>query len=359
MALQLQELAKCYSEDAVMKQLARLPDGLNEIYNQILKAIEKKYLAETLTFLQWLAFSIRPMNVAELAETVTVDFDVQDGPIFNSKKRYNNPHDLLTRCSSLVIESNGIVKLSHFSVKEHLLSTAVSEGFKINKEISHSKIAEIAITYLLQFNYVESLTEHILQSVPLAEYAAQHWIDHVKLGKMNPELYKLVFSLFTLESAFIKWVQIHNIDAFWRSPKQDFCVKKKKIQIPLYYASLSGMEQVLKDLIKQTKDVNAQGGFYGNALQAACYYGHEAIVELLLENKADINAQGGEYSNALHAACYDGHEAIVKLLLVNGANVNAQGGQYGNALQAACYYGNEAIVTQLLENEANVNAQGG
>jgi hypothetical protein len=48
--------------------------------------------------------------------------------------------------------------------------------------------------------------------------------------------------------------------------------------------------------------VNAQGGEYGNALQAASYArDHEAIVKLLLD-KADVNAQGGEYGNALQAA---------------------------------------------------------
>jgi len=33
--------------------------------------------------------------------------------------------------------------------------------------------------------------------------------------------------------------------------------------------------------------------------------------------KADVNAQGGEYGNALQAASCHGYEAIVKLLLEN------------------------------------------
>ncbi|PPQ88497.1 hypothetical protein CVT25_013168 [Psilocybe cyanescens] len=358
MALQLYELEKCYSEDAVMKQLARLPDGLNEIYDQILKAIDKKYHAETLVFLQWLAFSIRPIKVVELAETVTVDFDSQNGPVFNSKKRYNNPHDLLTRCSSLVIESNGIIKLSHFSVKEHLLCTVVNKDFKINKETSHAKIAEISIVYLLQFNSVEFLTKDMLESFPLAEYAAQHWTDHLRLGKINPALYQSVLSLLTLESAFTKWVQIHNIDTpIWKI-KQNLCLKRNEIPSPLYYASLSGMDEVVKHLIKQKKDVNAQGGLYGNALQAACYKENEAIVKLLLKHGANVNAQGGEYDNALQAACHKGHEAIVKLLLKYGADVNTQG-PYNNALQTACCKGHKTIVKLLLEHGVDVNAQGG
>jgi Ankyrin repeats (many copies) len=46
--------------------------------------------------------------------------------------------------------------------------------------------------------------------------------------------------------------------------------------------------------------------------------GHEGIVKLLVENGADINAQGGEYGSALQGASSGGHEAIVKLLVEMG-----------------------------------------
>jgi ankyrin repeat protein len=52
-------------------------------------------------------------------------------------------------------------------------------------------------------------------------------------------------------------------------------------------------------------------------------------VKLLLENGAEVNAEGGEYGNALQAASFRGNEAIVKLLLENGAEVNAEGGNMG------------------------------
>ncbi|KAK4117923.1 hypothetical protein N657DRAFT_584570, partial [Parathielavia appendiculata] len=56
---------------------------------------------------------------------------------------------------------------------------------------------------------------------------------------------------------------------------------------------------------------------------------------LLLDNGADVNAQGGQYGTALQAAASKGEMEIVRLLLDNGADVNAQGGEYGTALQAA------------------------
>ncbi|PPQ89456.1 hypothetical protein CVT25_012950 [Psilocybe cyanescens] len=70
-------------------------------------------------------------------------------------------------------------------------------------------------------------------------------------------------------------------------------------------------------------NINAQGGQYGNGLQAACYKGHEAIVKLLLENKADIIAQGGQYGNALQTASTGGHKTIVMLLQENLVKLNA------------------------------------
>ena len=105
-ALQLLELEKCLSRYEIDKQLAELPEGLDETYNRILKNIDKKYRADTRMFLQWLAFCKRPMTVEEVAETITVDFS-EECPVFNQDKRYTDPWDVLVRCSSFVSESAG------------------------------------------------------------------------------------------------------------------------------------------------------------------------------------------------------------------------------------------------------------
>ena len=64
-------------------------------------------------------------------------------------------------------------------------------------------------------------------------------------------------------------------------------------------------------------------------------------MKLLLENGAEVKAEGGEYGNALQAASYIGNKAIVKLLLENGAEVNSEKGHFGNELQAASHRGDE------------------
>ncbi|KFZ24911.1 hypothetical protein V502_00588 [Pseudogymnoascus sp. VKM F-4520 (FW-2644)] len=126
----------------------------------------------------------------------------------------------------------------------------------------------------------------------------------------------------------------------------------------LQAASVGGHEQVVKLLLNKGSDVNAQGGYHGNALQAASVGGHEQVVKLLLNKGSDVNAQGGHHSSALQAASAGGHEQVVKLLLNKGSDVNAQGGYHGNALQAASVGGHEQVVKLLLNKGSDVNAQG-
>jgi ankyrin repeat protein len=120
---------------------------------------------------------------------------------------------------------------------------------------------------------------------------------------------------------------------------------------PLAYAAEYGHYELARLLLDKGADVDAQGGYLGNALQVASYEGHEVVVRLLLEKGANVNAQGGLYGGALRAASSIGHEAVVRLLLEKGADAQ----YYGNVLGAASYGGREAVVRVLLEK--GVNAQ--
>ena len=104
--LQLAELEKCSSQYQLDAQLAEIPGSLDEIYNQILKNIDKKHRADTRMILQWLAFCKRSMTIKEVAEIITVD-DSEECLVFNCSKRYTDPRDVLVRCLSLVSESEG------------------------------------------------------------------------------------------------------------------------------------------------------------------------------------------------------------------------------------------------------------
>src|ERR1700730_13017707 len=201
-----------------------------------------------------------------------------------------------------------MIKLSHMSVKDYLLSQhhVGAAGFSLNEKLSHSHIAKTCLAYLLQFENPDMLNSNIIGKYPLAQYAAEYWVRHVRYGVedgTDVQQEKLIMALFQPwhTPPFISWVRIYNIDKPWTTTKE-----MSDIPSTFYYASSAGLLLAVQALVKNGVDVNLQEGRYGNALQATSYEGHEAIVVLLLKMGADVNAQGGGYGNALQAASLKG-----------------------------------------------------
>jgi ankyrin repeat protein len=345
----------------VRKTLKSLPRTLDETYERILSIIDELYKEDVQRVLQWLCFCARPVTLEEMVEVLAVSFE--DGPRFDVDQRYPEPQDILTRCSSLVSiscrsprwpgdEPRDELTLAHFSVKEYLISDRVRNGaacgYRVTENCANLSIAQTCLAYLLQFN--TRYRWHQFRSFPLSKYAAHRWIEHARSqgDSESTDLRPLIMELLQpTKDHYLNWVLLYNRG-------NDF---DDEVPAPLYYCSATAMMETTKLLLQKGADVNARGGTYGNALQAASSNGHEAIVHLLLEQGADVNAQGGYWGNALQAASSKGHETIVRLLLEQGADVNAQGGYYRNALQAASSKGHETIVRLLLEQGVDVNAQ--
>ncbi|KAL6695652.1 ankyrin repeat-containing domain protein [Trichoderma pleuroticola] len=94
------------------------------------------------------------------------------------------------------------------------------------------------------------------------------------------------------------------------------------IRSPAAYTSLDSLGHGAMTLLTANKcqsiDVNAQGGMFGTALQAAAYSGQTRSIRMLLERRAQISISGGKYRNALNAAVIRGHWDIVDILLEKG-----------------------------------------
>ncbi|KAF9473219.1 hypothetical protein BDN70DRAFT_779963, partial [Pholiota conissans] len=102
-ALQLSELKRCSSPQAVINQLQHLPKGLYETYDQLLLRIsEHSDSDDTKTFLRFLCFAARPLGISELACAVSVNFDREVGPQYASSQEYWNPHDVHQKCSGFI-----------------------------------------------------------------------------------------------------------------------------------------------------------------------------------------------------------------------------------------------------------------
>ncbi|EXK76210.1 hypothetical protein FOQG_19040 [Fusarium oxysporum f. sp. raphani 54005] len=388
-ACQLDSLETCLDREGIETALKSLPQDLNETYNRLLQRIPPERKHKAIRLLQFLVCSERPLTLKEAVDVVAVRIDSRPG-YFDPEDRLPCPSEITRFCPSLVSIVHGPhsgqgaveeVQLAHFSVKEYLLNYQV-QGFL------HAE-ASIAITQTC-LAYLNSLGQDdvamIKSQFPLAKYAAEIWMDHAGPAEVSKDVVAAAVSFLENDVLFRLWTRLYQPDKPWLVEPEttqasclyfaSFAALTKTVRVLLlnnrnvdeqggYYgnalevASLNGDEEIVRRLLDEEADVNAQGGSYGSALRAASDGGHVGIVRLLLDEEADVNAQGGHYGNALQAASDGGHVGIVRMLLDEEADVNAQGGLYGNALQAASIAGDKEIVRLLLEKKADVNAQGG
>ena len=368
---QLDALGDCCNRLMLRKSLATLPPTLDETYDRILCAINKNVCEYAVRILRWLAFSTRPLRVEEIAEVIAID--PERDPAFEPQEVLEDPLEVLKICSTLVtiVTTEGfdritwkprsfkVVLLAHYSVKEYLISGRCRQArYSMQNAACNEFIAKSCLQYILQFQSSVFFTNETIGEFKLARYSAEFWTTHVQGAHKAEILNQLIMALFsTGNGAYLNWIRIFDPDQPRQSP--DITKQLKNVPTPLYYASLLGLAEIVSLLIlKAGADVNAPGGCYGNALQAASLKGHEKVVALLLDKGADVNAQGGWYGDALQAASVGDHEKIIALLLDKGADVNAQRGWHRNALQAASVGGHEKIVALLLDKGAEVNAQG-
>jgi ankyrin repeat protein len=342
----------------------------------MLQGIDPQYRKQVANVLKWLAFSIRPLYLEELAEIFILDhekdvpFDENDR-LFTAEEVLNYLPGLITKVSFTLFDYGDFrynqnvteIRFAHFSIKEYLSSARVAQEYLLTPEqTAHLHIAESCLAYHLQLSQSLLATEDALRQYALWDYVARYCVAH--LEKVDLKSWKesvtsrasMVFAHRT--KSLLNMIRICNPDSYYAS---NWMKTVDELASPLCYAVSMKAFQLTSLLINNGAEVNelSPAGKRGTALQEAAWKVHKAIAKLLLDNGADVNAQGGEYGNALQAAARQANQEIIKLLLDRGADVNAQGGYYGNALQATVPGANQETVQILLDNGANINAQGG
>jgi ankyrin repeat protein len=364
---QLDALRQCLPS-SLRRTLAELPESLDETYERIVKEIRKGNRADAYRMLQCLAVAIRPLSVAELAELLVFDFDAgatKGGiPQLNSKWRWGDHEQaVLSTCSSLITiiptDDSPVVQFSHFSVKEFLLSDRLATSAKdisqyhISLEGANTLIAKACLGFLLRDPVDDSDAATTLS--PLALYAAEHCVAHIKVENVASDIRHGIESLFDPERPYFSaWIKLHNADKSDWPP-----YLKKEIQpeaAPLYHAAFHGFLEIVDRLaLKYPHCVNAISGLLGTALHRASATGHIEVVRLLLKCGADVDARGFANMSPLQIASSGGHLNVIQCLLDHGADVNRQDSHHRTPLKLAAGHGDIEIVRALLEHDADLN----
>jgi ankyrin repeat protein len=370
-----------------------MPMTLDKTYERILGAIDDIYFDEVRTALEWLAFSERPVSVAELAEACSIHLDDSEKPFLEE-----GGHDALDQLfgviSSLVMVNisagqdqyesiaeyeplphkydigcyTQYVRLAHFSVKEYLVSNRLQQSH-------HARLSRYALTEIeVHRSLSRSCCEYLLYSTN--EPQMKTWIDGELDEKIKQKNGKVIYHAGGTED----YMQHHLIEFFPAYPLLPYVCRNWYQHQALAEMGIEPLPTDGQIHVRVLDDDRAnfswlrvlnRYGFTGDnfyegykgttALYWASVLGLRQTVSLLCDptSHRDVCNVGGMYHSALQAAAFFGHEKIVEILIASGANVESQGGEYGTALIAAAYRGHEKIVEILIASGADVESQGG
>ena len=366
MFCQLETLRHAVQPD-VRGALEKLPKTLEETYERILEAITENNREQARRLFNCLAVAVRPLRVEELAEILSFDFDEAHGAIPTFRRPDDQIDAVLSACSSLIVIVNDgdsrVVQFSHLSVKEFLTSNhlASSPGdlsrFHILLKAAHTVFAQICLgSFLHVDDHVDDESESLkTRSLPLANYAAQHWVTHAQFEDVASSVEDGMLSLFDPDKPhFSGWVRTYDVDR-----ESDGTSQSEKPN-PLYYAALCGVHDLVKQLaIKYPQHVNATGGFYEFPLVAALCRGHFRAAEVLLAHGGAVDVCGSGGETVLHKIIRLNEETIdaMRFLLDHGADVNTRREDLSTPLHLAVVIGEPEVARVPLDHAANINSQ--
>ena len=369
---QLEVLRHCFPA-SIRRMLNHLPESLDETYLHVLRQISQANKAHAHRMLQCILVAVRPLRVEELAEVLAFEFDEAYGEIPKYRAAWkldDQTQAVLSTCSSLVTIVDGwyldgasgsrqlrqVVQFSHFSVKEFLMSNRLGDlsYYHIHPLSAHTLLTQACLGVLIHLD--DNGDKRSIQGLPLAMYAAQHWVEHAKFESVASRVKDGIETLFDPDTPhFAAWVGIYDLDnPYGRSSDE--------IPTPLYYSALCGFYDLVKRLaVKCPEHVNAIYGRHKLPLFAALEQDHVEIMEFLLEHGANVDAREttGETMLLKVLSQPERHNLveIVALLLKHGANANARTTSFRRSLHLAEYKGEFKVAQMLLDHKSDVNFQ--
>jgi ankyrin repeat protein len=366
---QLDRLRRCLSP-RIQKALDELPETLDETYERTLLDIDEENWAYAHRLFQCIAVARRPLLVEELAEFLAFKSETGGNLTFEGNWRPENPKDtVLSTCSSLIAIVNvegsesPVMQFSHFSVKEYLTSTRISEGrvsrYYIPLEPAHLFITQACLSLLLQLD--EHVTKKSIKEFPLAQYAGQYWADHAEFGNVSFHVEDLIKRVFYPNNhPFANWVWIYDTIS---GKSMDSEGPSCPTSAPLHYAARHGFHRVAEWLITTcSQDVNSSKLDWSawncvTPLHIASVHGHFTVVQVLLTHHANVNAWDSNFHwTPLHFASWYGPNGLLKvarLLLDHGAHVNIKSAVGSTPLRLLSQDGNLEVAQLLLEHSAD------
>ncbi|KXT04478.1 hypothetical protein AC578_8667 [Pseudocercospora eumusae] len=328
-ACQLDDLAGCLTLRELKNTLARLPTTLPETYSRMLQKIPPARIDGAIRLLQFLMLSPRPLELGVAANILAMN--IEGDTLYDTDKSLPDLSELALYCPGLIMivhfedPDDGEcyreeLQLSHYSVKEYLLSNEVHEDFRV--DLSTAKASSMATVLLLRsfVQWSQSLPADLVaqergarrrwmkDNFPLAEYATYVWTVFATEAELQDGTQQYIVDFLADQSRLNCLLDCSN---FFGSA---FRVG------PMYIAVEGGLLQTATALLRRGFSSRVQhsrreeeySGWKDSPLAAACRNGHQEMVNCLLEEQFRTGVD--DFWGAATAAARQGYCHILELL---------------------------------------------
>ena len=383
--------------------MVQLPNTLDETYERTLLEISEENWELAHRMFQFVSVASRPLHVNDLAYLLAFDFKAGSIPEFHKDWPLEDPaFAVLSTCSTLFVtvnEGSPVIKLSHFSVKEFLTSTRLAEAtdiisrrYHVSMTPAHTLVAQACLSILLHLD--KDVTSDNLKDFPLAEYAAEHWVDHARFEDvsrnvedgikrlLDPSKPHLAICIWIYDPGVPRWKQntrnetplplprtsLHYAASWGLHPvvvesliiehSQDVCSRDSTDNAtPLHLASLNGHLKAVCKLIECGADATAQNNDGETSLHLALRWGRVDVARMLIARCADLSTQNNDGETPLHLALRKNQEGVARVLIERGADLSTQNNHGETPLHLALKENQEDVARMLIERGADLTAQ--
>lgn len=181
--LTLDNMSKATGPREVMDSLSHIPKGMDHLYSRILRDLERDISDNQRlimkSVLDWVICSNPPLTVEELEAAVKLDTDSE---IFADKMC-----EVLRNL--IFIDHSGKVRPIHQTTRAYLLKPGLESSFAVSPSETHSRIADVLISYLHQrlrnIRNSSQLNFWHQRKQGIDDYALFHFSEHIRRAGSN------------------------------------------------------------------------------------------------------------------------------------------------------------------------------
>ncbi|KAK5690627.1 hypothetical protein LTR97_012183 [Elasticomyces elasticus] len=387
----------------IEETLNRLPPGLAATYERMLSDLDEDCARQAMRGLTWLALSIRPLTLEQVAEAICVDpteasalvemdrvtseavLEILSGLVQVEPEllhcstcdtrlalRYDQrppapKNQYLRLCDSckmaceIMLDDPEereilVVRLAHASVRDYVLSgdgnISNPERLSVSTQRGRCYVSRAMAAYLIATDAARHDLHLATQRYPLLHFSMDQWLHPTFLSLREGgdcacgdqrDHSKLELALLNCENI-----------GFGKVPNTELEFSSKNSP-SLLLACIAGCRSTASSLVGDGAPVDGIGVQGYTALHMASLLGRKLIVQDLLANNAAVNTRQDTGGTALHLAATIDRADIVDILMSGGADASLFNNTGQTPLYVAADQNHPEIVSALLDHGVDVD----